>query len=102
VFLTDWRLALAQLSRSLSDGVVVQMGDEVPQQRRVRKGVPYDAIISRDDASGVIPSEVVGDVLKAAVQQSPATLGEWRAAAWWLEHRHPERWAERWEDTTGL
>jgi HK97 family phage major capsid protein len=34
--------------------------------------VPYNAIISRTDADGVIPTEVAGDVLKATVQQSAA------------------------------
>jgi HK97 family phage major capsid protein len=32
----------------------------------------YNTIISRDDAAGVIPEEVAGDVLKAAVQSSAA------------------------------
>jgi HK97 family phage major capsid protein len=32
----------------------------------------YDTIISRGDAAGVIPDEVAGDVLKAAVQESAA------------------------------
>jgi hypothetical protein len=34
--------------------------------------MPYNAIISRTDADGVIPTEVAGDVLKAAVQSSAA------------------------------
>jgi HK97 family phage major capsid protein len=32
----------------------------------------YDSIISRGDAAGLIPDEVAGDVLKAAVQESAA------------------------------
>jgi len=34
--------------------------------------VPYNAIISRTEAEGLIPTEVAGDVIKAAIQSSAA------------------------------
>lgn len=42
--------------------------------------MPYNAIISRTDADGVIPTDVAGDVLKAAVQNSAALALSRRAA----------------------
>jgi HK97 family phage major capsid protein len=51
--------------------------------------VPYNTIISRTDAEGLIPEEVAGDVLKAVVQESAALALSRRVTMTTKLHRSP-------------
>lgn len=42
----------------------------------------------------VIRAEAQAEVSKVAQVTIAVNNGEWKAATWWLERKHPERWAQ--------
>lgn len=53
----------------------------------LRERVAEARVARPESADALTEARLVVAIARAA------TLGEWRAAAWWLERRHPERWA---------
>jgi len=40
-------------------------------------------------------AEAGAEVRALGVIQAASRAGDWRAASWWLSHRHPDRWTDR-------
>ena len=46
-------------------------------------------------AEGIVQAASDAEVDKVEIIDKSAQLGQWGAAAWWLSHRHPQRWGKR-------
>ncbi len=46
-------------------------------------------------AEGIVQAASDAEVDRVEIIDKSAQLGQWGAAAWWLSHRHPQRWGKR-------
>jgi transposase len=94
-----------KLTEAVTDDLVVLLGSGVPvpvaaravgvSRRTLDRWLREDELRERVEqarATGPVSSESVSEA-RLVVLLARAAQFDWKAAAWWLERRWPERWA---------